>query len=474
LAAWRQIAAGPVQGCFLFAAPSGLGNLRAMDSNSAKQRIKWLSTELRRHNLLYYSDRPEISDAEYDKLFHELKDLEERFPEHLRSDSPTQTVGAMPQTGFEQVEHVPAMLSLDSKDDPEKVADLYRRANQAAGKSMDLVVQPKIDGLSVKLVYEDRRLMVGATRGNGHIGEDITPNILTIKDIPHTLARSAPDMVEVRGEVYMPRSGFHELNRSLIKDGKEAFANPRNAAAGSLRQKNPQITASRPLRFFPFELRNADGLGFDRFHLAIKAMAGWGLPEYPQDTRIAKDMDQAAEVHAYYNQARDDLEFEIDGVVYSVDELSVREAMGIRSRSPRWAFAWKFEPRQEVTLLRDIMWQVGRTGKITPVALLEPVDVGGVTVSRASLHNYWIVKENDLRVGDRVRVVRAGDVIPKVEEVAFPGDPRGPKVEPPRPAQPAEARCGLRANTTAAPTNWAAPISCKAPSSILSAAVPWI
>ena len=224
-----------------------------MDKEQARIRIAELSRELRRHNLLYYAlDRPEISDGQYDRLFHELKGLEEAFPDLAQPDSPTRTVGMLPSTDFAQVVHDPPMLSLDSKDDPDKVADLFKRAAEAAGGRADLVVQPKIDGLSVKLVYENGRISIGATRGNGETGEDITPNILTIGRIPHRLKGDAPALAEVRGEVYMDREGFHALNRSLIEEGSEPFANPRNAAAGSLRQKRPEVTAARPARFFPF------------------------------------------------------------------------------------------------------------------------------------------------------------------------------------------------------------------------------
>ena len=403
-----------------------------MDKEQARIRIEQLSQELRRHNLLYYAlSRPEISDGQYDKLFHELKELEEVYPELVLADSPTQTVGIMPNTDFAPVIHDPAMLSLDSKNDGEKVADLFSRSAAAAGKATALVVQPKIDGLSVKLVYEEGTLRVGATRGNGETGEDITPNILTIGQIPYALKGESPAFLEVRGEVYMDRDGFLALNRSLLEEGREPFANPRNAAAGSLRQKNPQVTAGRPLRFFPFELRNAAELGLATHSAAMRALVDWGFPDYPDDTKLAHEMQAARSIFLHYNQHRDELQFEIDGVVYSVDDLALREEMGARARSPRWAFAWKFEPRQEITRLREVVCQVGRTGKITPVALLDPVEVGGVTVSRASLHNFWLVAEKDFRVGDKVRVVRAGDVIPKVEEVVTPGEPRGPELTPP-------------------------------------------
>ena len=268
-------------------------------------------------------------------------------------------------------------------------------------------------------------LRTGSTRGDGTTGEDITPNLRTIEDIPARLKGRAPESVVVRGEVYMDLDGFVQLNRSLVQKGQDGFANPRNAAAGSLRQLDPTVTAGRPLKFFPFELTNAAQLGMEADSQALSALALWGFPVASEHTGQGTGWDFVQEVHERYQDGRDDLPFEIDGVVYKVDDLALRQRLGARSRNPRWAFAWKFPPRQEFTRVRDIIVQVGRTGKLTPVALLEPVDVSGVTVSRATLHNFGEVGRLDVRVGDEVRVERAGDVIPKVVEVSEKGDPRG-------------------------------------------------
>jgi DNA ligase (NAD+) len=400
---------------------------------SPAARIARLAAEIRRHNILYYQEgRPEISDAEYDRLLAELMELEERYPELRTPDSPTQTVGAPPSTSFAPVRHYRPMLSLESKVEPVVVDDLLRRLAQVGAEGAWLLVQPKIDGLSVELDYRQGLFYRGSTRGDGVVGEDITPNLRTVGDIPAHLAGRPPERVMVRGEIYMDREGFLALNRSLVQSGGEPFANPRNAAAGSLRQLDPQVTAGRPLRFFPFELTNADELGLASDHQALQRLADWGLPVAWEHVHRCRRREEIAAIHARYQQMREELPFEIDGVVVKVDDLALRARLGQRSRSPRWAVAWKFPPRQEQTTVRDIVAQVGRTGKLTPVALMEPVDVGGVTVSRASLHNFGEVARLDVRVGDLVQVERAGDVIPRVVKVVRPGQPRGPAVEPPR------------------------------------------
>ncbi|MCA1905741.1 MAG: NAD-dependent DNA ligase LigA [Desulfarculus sp.] len=397
----------------------------------AARRIAALSAEIRRHNRLYYQqDRPEISDEEYDRLLAELDQLERRFPELRLPDSPTQSVGAPPQTSFAPVVHHRPMLSLESKADPAIFTDFLRRLAEAGAAGAVLLAQPKIDGLSVELVYESGLLRVGSTRGDGQTGEDITPNLRTVADIPHHLD-GGDGLVVVRGEVYMDRQGFEALNRSLVEAGQEPFANPRNAAAGSLRQLDPRVTAGRPLRFFPFELVNAIELGFTSDHEALRRLDHWGFPVGADHLHLGTDPGFVEKLHADYLARRDELPFEIDGVVIKLDDLGLREVMGTRSRTPRWAVAWKFPPRQKITTVRDIAVQVGRTGKLTPVALLDPVDVGGVTVSRATLHNFEQLARLDVRVGDRVRVERAGDVIPKVAEVETAGQPRQPLLTPP-------------------------------------------
>ncbi|MCF8042010.1 MAG: NAD-dependent DNA ligase LigA [Desulfarculaceae bacterium] len=402
-----------------------------MTTQQASGRIAELSAELRRLNRLYYlENKSKVADAEYDRMLAELQDLEGEFPSLALPDSPTQTVGAPPRSSFAAVEHFQPMLSLESKVEFAVVADLFKRLEQAGSKSAELLAQPKIDGLSVELVYRQGLFSIGSTRGDGAVGEDITPNLRTLADIPAHLP-GAPERVVVRGEVYMDREGFLELNRGLVERGGEGFANPRNAAAGSLRQMDPTVTATRPLKFFPFELSNADELGMTDDRQALEQLKAWGFPTYPGDQHFGTGPEFIQKVHTGYDQRRDELIFEIDGVVIKVCDLALRREMGARSRTPRWAVAWKFPPRQEQTTVRDVVVQVGRTGKLTPVALMMPVDVGGVTVSRATLHNFARVAELDVRAGDKVRVERAGDVIPQVVEVVGKGDPRGDLVMPP-------------------------------------------
>ncbi|MCB2190846.1 MAG: NAD-dependent DNA ligase LigA [Deltaproteobacteria bacterium] len=402
-----------------------------MSTKQASGRIAELSAKLRRLNHLYYNEgMSEVADAVYDQMLAELQDLEARFPELALPDSPSQTVGAPLKSSFAAVEHFQPMLSLESKVEFTVVSDLFKRLEQAGQAQAELLAQPKIDGLSVELVFRQGLFSIGSTRGDGAVGEDITPNLRTLGDIPPHIA-NAPERVVVRGEVYMDREGFLELNRGLVERGGEGFANPRNAAAGSLRQLDPSVTATRPLRFFPFELSNAEELGLTGDWQALEQLAAWGFPRYPQDQKLGQGPEFIEEFHAKYQQRRDDLVFEIDGVVIKVNDLALRREMGTRSRTPRWAVAWKFPPRQEETEVRDVVVQVGRTGKLTPVALMMPVDVGGVTVSRATLHNFEIVKNLDVRIGDTVRIVRAGDVIPKVVEVVEKGKPRGEEIAPP-------------------------------------------
>lgn len=403
----------------------------SMTTSQASGRIAELSDQLRRLNHLYYNEgHSAVADAVYDQKLAELQDLERAFPSLALPDSPTQTVGAPLKSSFAPVEHFQPMLSLESKVEFVVVSDLFKRLEQAGRADALLLAQPKIDGLSVELVYRQGLFSLGSTRGDGAVGEDITPNLRTLADIPGHLP-DAPERVVVRGEVYMDREGFVELNRGLVERGGEGFANPRNAAAGSLRQMDPSVTATRPLRFFPFELCNAEELGLAGDSQALERLAAWGFPDYPNDQKLGQGPKFIEEFHAGYQERRDELIFEIDGVVIKVDDLALRREMGTRSRTPRWAVAWKFPPRQEETTVLGVVVQVGRTGKLTPVALMMPVDVGGVTVSRATLHNFDIVKTLDVRIGDKVRIVRAGDVIPKVVEVVKKGEPRREEILPP-------------------------------------------
>lgn len=388
------------------------------DEKQAAMRIDQLSKELRRHNRLYYVDnQPEISDAEYDNLLNELEELESLFPQLRVSDSPTQTVGSPIKTSFKPVQHFRPMLSLESKVDRVVVNDFLRRLLDYKAGSARLIAQPKIDGLSVELDFRNGLFWQGSTRGDGLTGEDITPNLRTLADIPNRLKGRYIERLVVRGEVFMSRNGFFELNKKLISLGIEPFANPRNAAAGSLRQMDPNITAQRPLNFFPFEICNAIELGLENDRDTFDLLDTAGFPIYRDHQHSGTSLEFLEKLHKDYEAHREKLPFEIDGIVIKVDDLALRERIGTRSRTPRWAVAWKFPPRQKRTIVRDIVAQVGRTGKITPVALLDPVDVGGVTVSRATLHNYNEVLRLGVRVGDTVRVERAGDVIPRVAEV---------------------------------------------------------
>jgi DNA ligase (NAD+) len=400
---------------------------------SVLQRAAELREQIHYHNYRYYRlNDPEISDAAYDDLFQELQRLEKEYPQLISPDSPSQRVGAEPFEAFRPVTHHRPMLSLESSHQNRILEDFHRRVLEAAAETkVDYLVQPKVDGVSVELVYQERRLSRAATRGDGFTGEDITLNVRAIHAVPKTLSPSAPALAVVRGEIFMAVDGFRQLNEELIMENNKPFANPRNAASGSLRQLDPAITGSRPLQLFPFELTNADDLGYTAESDYLKDLKDWGLPVPSEATEKAASPRDIEAIHHRYHTSRDQLDYEVDGIVVKVDSLPLRATMGSRTRTPRWAVAYKFEPRQEVTRVEKIIAQVGRTGKLTPVALLLPVDVGGVTVSRASLHNFGEVKRLDLRAGDTVRIQRAGDVIPQVMQVTRPGVPRSEPFLPP-------------------------------------------
>jgi DNA ligase (NAD+) len=394
-----------------------------MDRSEAERQIEQLRQELHSHNYRYYVlDEPAITDAEYDQLLRRLQELEATYPELVRPDSPTQRVGAAPLAAFGTVLHSLPMLSLDNAFSPAEVRDFDARVRRQLGQTTPIVyvAEPKIDGLAVELVYENGVLTQGSTRGDGVRGEEITQNLRTIKTIPLRLNGHAhaplPQRLEVRGEVYMTKRDFQRLNARYEEDGKPTFANPRNASAGSLRQLDPRITASRPLDIFCYGLGRADGMAFDTHWGVLQGLSRWGF-KINQLCERCEGIDAAL---AYYEQLRDrreELPYEIDGVVFKVDSLALQEALGTRSRSPRWAIAYKFAPKQAVTRIREIAVQVGRTGALTPVALLDPVQVAGVEVGRASLHNPDEVARKDARAGDWVVVQRAGDVIPEIVEV---------------------------------------------------------
>ena len=390
-------------------------------TDKARARHKELAFQIRYHDALYYQkDAPEISDAEYDKLRQELEALEKAHPELITNDSPTQTVGAVAAQGFKKIRHAMPMLSLSNAFTEEDINDFLDRMRRFLGISEDapieVLAEPKIDGLSCSLRYENRKLIMAATRGDGAEGEDITANIRTLKDVPQTLPFSAPDIVEVRGEIYIKRSAFVKLNEAQEAAGKPIYANPRNAAAGSVRQLDPAITATRPLYFFGYGLGEVSQ-DFAKTQSDIrKEIAAWGFPE-AKPYKLCKT---AEEMMTYYQKVlemRPDLDFEIDGVVYKVNRLDLQERLGFVSRAPRWATAHKFPAERAVTILKAIDIQVGRTGSLTPVARLEPISVGGVVVSNATLHNEDEIARKDARIGDHVVVQRAGDVIPQIVEI---------------------------------------------------------
>ena len=394
--------------------------MNASNSGAAEKRVRELRDQIAEHNYRYYvlAD-PSVPDAEYDRLLRELEELEQSHPELIDPDSPTQRVGARAADGFETVAHEVPMLSLANAFEREEVAEFDQRVRNTLDlEAVVYAAEPKLDGLAISLRYDAGRLVRAATRGDGRTGEDVTSNVRTIRAVPLKLrTREAPDALEVRGEIYMTRSGFSDLNRGLEDQGQKTFVNPRNAAAGSLRQLDPQITARRPLRFFAYSAivfrAGADaGLG-DNQHESLKRLAALGFPVSSMATRVTG----VAELFSYYRevqQQRTDLDFDIDGVVYKVDDFDQQRELGFVSRSPRWALAHKFPAEEEMTRLEQIDVQVGRTGKLTPVARLKPVFVGGVTVTNATLHNLDEIRRKDLREGDWVIVRRAGDVIPEV------------------------------------------------------------
>lgn len=400
--------------------------------DDARNRHKKLAEQVRHHNRKYHEeDAPEISDAEYDALWRELEKLEAEFPELITKDSPTQKVGSAVASGFKTVQHAVPMLSLGNAFSDEEVTDFIDRIRKflrlADDEAVVVVAEPKIDGLSCSLRYEGGKLVMAATRGDGATGEDITANVRTIGDVPQTLPQGVPDILEVRGEIYMRRDEFKKLNEMQAEAGRQIFANPRNAAAGSVRQLDPSITAKRPLRFFGYALGEVSEAIADTQDGIRKKLKHWGFAQ-AQPNAVCRSVE---DVLAYYNKVqveRPDLPYDIDGVVYKVNRLDWQERLGFVSRAPRWALAHKFPAQQAVTVLKDIVTQVGRTGTLTPVAELDPITVGGVVVSRATLHNEDEIERKDVRVGDHIIIQRAGDVIPQIVGVVL--EKRKPDAKP--------------------------------------------
>ena len=394
-----------------------------MNRSQALKRISELRDLIEYHNRRYYQlDDPEISDYEYDKLMRELADLEERFPDIDRTASPTQRVGASPLEKFGTVTHLTPMLSLGNAFSEEEISEFNERIKRLLGDKAepDFVAEPKIDGVAVNLIYEKGVFLVGATRGDGLTGEDVTQNLRTIRILPLKMRPrdrdGIPERIEIRGEVYLEKEAFRKLNERRVEQGESAFANPRNAAAGSLRQLDPRITAKRPLRIFCYGVGSVEGKSFTTHWDTLKTLGDWGFPTNP-DIRLARDVQDCVGYYRHIESAREKLPYEIDGIVLKVNSLSLQDRLGMVSRSPRWAVAVKFAPTQATTIVEDIVIGVGRTGVLTPVAVMKPVQVGGVTVSRATLHNEDEIAKKDVRIGDTIIVQRAGDVIPEVVKV---------------------------------------------------------
>ena len=389
---------------------------------STRTKIDNLRSELNDHNYRYYVlDDPVISDAEYDRLLRELQSLEDTHPELITDDSPTQRVGALPLEGFGNIEHRIPMQSLANAMDSDELLAFHDRLIRRLGKeqAIEYIAEPKLDGLAVELVYENGQFVNGSTRGDGTTGEDITQNLKTIRAIPLALrveTQSAPALLEVRGEVFISKDDFKKLNKQQEENDKPVFANPRNAAAGSLRQLDSGITATRPLSIFCYQAGVVEGTTFETHSEFLAALQNWGFPVNPE-IKILNGIEEAITFHSNLKSHRNSLPYEIDGSVIKVNNYALREELGVRSRSPRWAIAGKFKAQQETTVIEDIVLSVGRTGAVTPVAKLQPVKVGGVVVSNVTLHNQDEIDRKDIRVGDTVLIQRAGDVIPQVVKV---------------------------------------------------------
>ncbi|HEX3034058.1 MAG TPA: NAD-dependent DNA ligase LigA [Thermodesulfobacteriota bacterium] len=394
------------------------GDRMEISKSEAERRIQELRLEIEHHSYLYYvENNPEISDAEFDALMEELKNLEAMYPELITPGSPTQRVGGSVAEGFKPVKHTVPMMSIDNISSEGQAVEFDKRVKKFLGIAEDIeyTAEPKFDGVSASLTYDDGVFVQGATRGDGRVGEDVTTNMKTIKAIPLRLKPrdGIPELIEVRGEVMIPVESFRKLNRELAEAGENTFANPRNAASGSLRQLDPEVTAKRPLDFYAWGVGEVTGYEFKTEWEILETLRNWGFKVEKRLMRC-KNINEAISYHHEMESVRDDLPYEADGVVIKVDRLDYQRELGSTAKHPRWSVAYKFVPRQATTKIRDIVVQVGRMGTLTPVANLEPVRIGGVTVARATLHTEDIVKGRDIRVGDTVLVERAGDVIPEV------------------------------------------------------------
>jgi DNA ligase (NAD+) len=399
-----------------------------MDRIEAEKNIAQLREEIRKHDRLYYQDAaPIISDREYDRLYTELVDLETQFPDLLTPDSPTQRVGGKPLEAFGQIQHRAPMLSLDNTYSEEEVANFYKRIKRPLlDEKIPVVIEPKVDGVAVSVMYEKGRLKYAATRGDGLVGDDITQNVKTIRSVPHQLRGDAPDVFEVRGEAYLDKAGFEKLNRERKAAGLPLFANPRNAAAGSLKHLDPKAVAQRPLGIVFYGAGAVQGAEVDLHSKVFRLFKKFGLPTH-EDWWLADSIDEILKAIRDLDQIRHNFPYQTDGAVIKVDALVQRERLGFTAKSPRWAIAYKYAAERVETRLKDIIIQVGRTGILTPVAVLEPVLVSGSTVARATLHNEDEIKRKDIRIGDTVVIEKAGEVIPAVVEVVKSKRPRDAK-----------------------------------------------
>ena len=414
-----------------------------MDKNEAIAEVSRLRGEINRHNYLYYVlDSPEVPDAEYDRLMRRLEELEAAFPDLVTPDSPTQRVGALPAAAFGTIKHTIPMISLANALTRDEALEFDARVKRHLGlgpeDKIEYVGEPKMDGLAVELIYEDGVFIKGSTRGDGVVGEDVTQNLKTVRSIPLRLTKNAPRLLEARGEVFLPLDAFRKINREREERGEPLFANPRNAAAGSLRQLDPRVTAARPLDIFCYGLGVVEGASPSTHLESLELLKKSGLKVNPF-VKLLAGIEAAIEYHDELEARRDSLNYELDGAVLKVNSLELQKRLGAVTRSPRWAIAYKFVPKQESTRVIRIEVGVGRTGALTPVAILEPVFVGGVTIERATLHNLDEVERKDVRPGDTVIVQRAGDVIPEVLSVIM--DNRPPGAEPFR-MPSACPRCG--------------------------------
>ena len=405
------------------------------ERGDVEHRLESLRAELRRHSHLYYVEsRPEIDDAQYDRLYAELLALEADHPHLVTQNSPSQRVGTEPKSELPSADHTAPMLSLDSTQEADEVRRFDERVRKGLETDPEYLLEPKLDGASIELVYEHGLFVRAVTRGNGQTGEVVTENVRTISSLPLRLledVREAPELLSIRGEVIMYLSAFEALNERMVEKGAEPYVNPRNSASGSLRQLDSRVTAGRPLDVLAYDILMLRGAQLSSDEEGVRALSDWGFRTPERVTRVTT-VEEIIEYHSSFDEDRDELDYEIDGVVIKLNDLDAREDLGSTSHHPRWALAFKFEPRKEITRIDRIAVSVGRTGKLTPVALLRPVEVGGVTVSRASLHNREEVVRKDVREGDLVRVQRAGDVIPQVvERVDEEGRERGAAFEMP-------------------------------------------